>query len=179
MWTLCIQSIALIPDWLGLRFRVRYIGNLVYPNIRLYKTYCELFLRDWNSRSGMCEFRYKSNWLYVQPTPWQTKNAGTCWDRIGDSIGRWPGPDWEVWTHLREYSSAAAKGRDVWAHLRECSAGDPKGRYLDGQSVRVHRPRVPRRQIQTAQKSFLDLLSVPFLVMTQLFSYVSYLPFLF
>ena len=57
--------------WLGLRFWVRYsIRNPVYPNSRLYKTYCELFLRDWNSRSGMCEFRYnqvryKINWLYI------------------------------------------------------------------------------------------------------------------
>ena len=57
---------------LGLRFRVRHISNPVYPNTTLYKTYCdcELFLRDWNSRSGMCEFRYnrvryKSNWLYL------------------------------------------------------------------------------------------------------------------
>ena len=31
---------------LGLRFRVRHVRNPVYPNIRLYKTYCELFLRD-------------------------------------------------------------------------------------------------------------------------------------
>ena len=32
---LTTQSIALIPDWLGLRFRVRYIRNPVYPNTRL------------------------------------------------------------------------------------------------------------------------------------------------
>ena len=31
----------------GLRFRVRYIRNPIYPNNPgLYKTYCELFLRD-------------------------------------------------------------------------------------------------------------------------------------
>ena len=65
---LWLQSIALIPDWLGLRFRVRYIRNPVYPNTTLYKTYCEVFLRDWNSRSDRCEFRYnrvryKSNWM--------------------------------------------------------------------------------------------------------------------
>ena len=42
---LAYSQLLLIPDWLGLRFSVRYIRNPVYPNTGLYKTYCELFLR--------------------------------------------------------------------------------------------------------------------------------------
>ena len=41
---------------LGLRFRVRFIRNPVYPNIRLYvqSILRAVSARDWNSRSGMC-----------------------------------------------------------------------------------------------------------------------------
>ena len=39
---------------LGLRFRVRYTRNPVYPNTRLYKTYCELFLRGTEILGPVC-----------------------------------------------------------------------------------------------------------------------------
>ena len=37
-----------------LRFRVRYIRNPVYPNTRLYKTYCELFQGDLEILGPVC-----------------------------------------------------------------------------------------------------------------------------
>ena len=52
-----IQSIALIPDWLGgLRFRVRYIRNPVYPNTENCTKHIlwAVSARDWNSRGPVC-----------------------------------------------------------------------------------------------------------------------------
>ena len=56
-----VRSIALIPDWLGWRFWVRYIRNPAYVMwiTGLYKTYLlKAFSRDWNPQSGMYEFRH-------------------------------------------------------------------------------------------------------------------------
>ena len=114
--TFHVQSIALIPDWLGLRFRVRYIRNPVYPNTRLYKTYCELFLRDWNSRSGMCEFRYnrvryKSKSLYfyliLSLTQWQLQGNKQWTFRLLRGIGKADGAFMET-----RFQSAARR----WFH---------------------------------------------------------------
>ena len=119
-----IQLIALVPDCLGPRFRVRYIRNPVYPNTRLYKTHCELFLCGTEilglmcANSGIAESGIRlidCTWCRNQCwSPYRSWRR-SCWKGTGKS-DRWPKNNFQNVAFSKKFRTIAKK-------LEKCKLG--------------------------------------------------------